>query len=358
MASRFWVGGTGTWDASDTTHWSATDGGGSGASVPGSADTVTLNGNSGGGTVTVNTTVTVQSITCGAFTGTLDFSANNNNVTLSASAAFSGSGSGVRTINLGNGTWSLTTTTAGVTPFSLNVTTNLTFSANSSTIDFTGAVAFGSGQTFITGSQTFSTVKVSGARHDSGLHITGGATIAVLTNTAAAYISLLNACTITTLTQSAQLTLALQQRHHHHRAVWRCQRRSIPAQHERKRLMLHAFKNGQTSIVLRVKLLDSSSTTGAGLTGLTSASASLIISTIADNEATATAYTQAGSTIESITTLGTFAAPTATKCRFKEVDATNHKGIYEFQFADARFAVSSAKSLLVSVARRNQSATG
>lgn len=113
--------------------------------------------------------------------------------------------------------------------------------------------------------------------------------------------------------------------------------------------MLHAFKNGQTSVVLRAKLLDSSSTTGAGLTGLTSASASLIISTIADNEATATAYTQAGSTIESITTLGTFAAPTATKCRFKEVDSTNHKGIYEFQFADARFAVSSAKSLLVSV---------
>jgi pimeloyl-ACP methyl ester carboxylesterase len=114
--------------------------------------------------------------------------------------------------------------------------------------------------------------------------------------------------------------------------------------------MLQTFKNGQGSIVLRVKLLDSSSTTGAGLTGLTSASASLIISTIADNEATATAYTQAGSTIESITTLGTFAAPTATKCRFKEVDATNHKGVYEFQFADARFAVASAKSLLVSVA--------
>jgi len=114
--------------------------------------------------------------------------------------------------------------------------------------------------------------------------------------------------------------------------------------------MLYSFKNGQTSVVLRAKLLDSSSTTGAGLTGLTSASSGLIISTIADNEASATAYTVAGSTIESITTLGTFAAPTATKCRFKELDSTNHKGIYEFQFADARFAVSSAKSLLISVA--------
>lgn len=114
--------------------------------------------------------------------------------------------------------------------------------------------------------------------------------------------------------------------------------------------MLQTFKNGQGSIVLRVKLLDSSSTTGAGLTALTSASSGLIISTIADNEATATAYTVAGSTVETITTLGTYAAPTATKCRFKEVDATNHKGVYELQFADARLAVASAKSLLVSIA--------
>jgi hypothetical protein len=108
-------------------------------------------------------------------------------------------------------------------------------------------------------------------------------------------------------------------------------------------------KNGQTSVVLRVKLLDSTSIVGAGLTGLTSASSGLIISTIADNEASATAYTVAGSTIETITTLGTYAAPTATKCRFKEVDSTNHKGIYELQIADARFAVANAKELLISI---------
>jgi len=113
--------------------------------------------------------------------------------------------------------------------------------------------------------------------------------------------------------------------------------------------MLIGYKRGQGSIVLRVKILNSSVSTGAGLTGLTSASSGLIISTIADNESTATAYTVAGSTIEGITTLGTYAAPTATKCRFKEVDATNHKGVYEIQLADARYAVSSAKSLLVSV---------
>ncbi len=113
--------------------------------------------------------------------------------------------------------------------------------------------------------------------------------------------------------------------------------------------MLMSYKRGQGSIVLRVKILDSTASTGAGKTGLTSASSGLIISTIADNEATATAYTVTGSTIESITTLGTFAAPTATKCRFKEVDSTNHKGVYEIQIADARYAVSSAKSLLISI---------
>lgn len=104
-------------------------------------------------------------------------------------------------------------------------------------------------------------------------------------------------------------------------------------------------KRGSTSNILRVFLRDSSSTTGAGKTGLGIASAGLNISLAADNEATATTYTAAGSTIETITTLGTFAAPTATKCRFKEFDATNLPGVYEIQFADARYSVSSSKSI-------------
>lgn len=113
--------------------------------------------------------------------------------------------------------------------------------------------------------------------------------------------------------------------------------------------MLIGYLRGQASIVLRVKILDSGVSTGAGKTGLLFSSSGLIISTIADNEASATTYTAAGSTTETIVTLGTYAAPTATKCRFKEVDATNHPGVYEIQIADARFAVSSAKSLLVSI---------
>lgn len=107
------------------------------------------------------------------------------------------------------------------------------------------------------------------------------------------------------------------------------------------------YKNGVTSVILRVVLYDSTSTTGGRKTTLTNASSGLIISTIADNEASATAYTSAGATIDTITTLGTFAAPTAGHCRFKEVDATNHPGLYEIQIADARWAVSNARSIVI-----------
>lgn len=113
--------------------------------------------------------------------------------------------------------------------------------------------------------------------------------------------------------------------------------------------MLISYKRGQTSVVLRVKIYDSSVTTGAGLTGLAYNTSGLKIATIADNEAATTVYTVAASNVETITTLGTFATPTASKCRFKEVDATNHPGVYEIHIANARFAVTSAKSLMVSI---------
>lgn len=109
------------------------------------------------------------------------------------------------------------------------------------------------------------------------------------------------------------------------------------------------YPHSSTSVLLRVKILDSSSTTGAGLTGLTFSSAGLIISTIADVEATPTVYAQSASNIEDITTLGTFAAPTASKCRFKEVDSTNHPGVYEIQIADARWSVSNAELMVITV---------
>jgi hypothetical protein len=64
MAARFWVGGTGNWDASTTTNWSATSSGAGGASVPTSADDVTFDSGSGtAATVTITAAANANSIT-------------------------------------------------------------------------------------------------------------------------------------------------------------------------------------------------------------------------------------------------------------------------------------------------------
>lgn len=87
--------------------------------------------------------------------------------------------------------------------------------------------------------------------------------------------------------------------------------------------------------IIRVFVQDTSSASAAGLTGLTSASSGLRIDVLRELDATVTSYTVAGSTIETITTLGTYAAPTATKARFKEIDATALPGFYEIHLAQA-----------------------
>lgn len=130
MASLFWVGGTGTWDASDTTHWSTSSGGAGGAAVPTSADTVTLDASSGGGTITVNTSFTITSLTMGAFTGTLDFATNNNSPTMQS---FNASGTGTRTLNMGSGTWSITGTSGTV--WNISTATNMTMNQGTGTVD-------------------------------------------------------------------------------------------------------------------------------------------------------------------------------------------------------------------------------
>jgi hypothetical protein len=112
---------------------------------------------------------------------------------------------------------------------------------------------------------------------------------------------------------------------------------------------MNQYWHGRTSNIVRVKVHDVTALDNAGLTGLDNTATGLVISTIADVEATATAYTVAGSTVETIGTLGTFAAPTATKCRFAEVDVTNHPGVYELHIADARFAVAGASALRITL---------
>lgn len=69
---RYWVGGSGNWDATTTTHWSTSSGGIGGAPVPTSSNDVYFDANSGNGTVTLlNGSQSCLSLDFTGFTGTL-----------------------------------------------------------------------------------------------------------------------------------------------------------------------------------------------------------------------------------------------------------------------------------------------
>jgi len=69
MANRYWVGGTGTWNGTNTTNWSDTSGGTGGFSVPTSVDDVFIDANSGTGTITLSS-ASVKSVDFTGYTGT------------------------------------------------------------------------------------------------------------------------------------------------------------------------------------------------------------------------------------------------------------------------------------------------
>lgn len=124
MAARFWVGGSGTWDATSILNWAATSGGAPLASAPTTADTVTFDANSGtAATVTVAATATCSTCTV-----------NKADINLS----LSGSPTFVGALTLTTGTLTLNTFTL----------TALTFSSSNSN---TRAIAFGTGAITITG---------------------------------------------------------------------------------------------------------------------------------------------------------------------------------------------------------------
>jgi len=184
MAARFWVGGSGTWNASNTANWAATSGGAGGQSVPTSADTVTIDANSGSGTITVATDFSITSLTCGAMNMTLDFSVNNNNPTMST---FSGTGTGTRTLNMGGGIWTITGTG---TVWNLATITNLTFNAQQSKILISNTSA--TACTFSTGNLTYYTLEYGRGGGGGQLIFSGTCTITNfidLTSTAAHVIS-------------------------------------------------------------------------------------------------------------------------------------------------------------------------
>jgi hypothetical protein len=112
----------------------------------------------------------------------------------------------------------------------------------------------------------------------------------------------------------------------------------------------YAFKNGAVSVMFEIQLYDATKTaTNGGLTGLSNTSAGLIIGTRCDVESAVTAYTQAGGTIQTIATIGTYAAPSAGNIRFAQIDATNAPGLYQVQILNSRMSVANAKFITITV---------
>ena len=171
MSNRYWVGGTGNWDASDTTHWAASSGGAGGETVPGTLDAAIFDASSGGGTVTVTETQYCNQIQAGEFTGTL----NTNNQSIRVNGQFNVSGSGTRTLIYG----SSTIRCAG---YNSTVVTGLTLDSGTSTIEIdggsTGLVFRGGGKTYynltVTGVGTGAfSEEISGSNTFTNLTITG-----------------------------------------------------------------------------------------------------------------------------------------------------------------------------------------
>jgi hypothetical protein len=189
MANYFWVGGSGTWDNTNTTNWSASSGGAGGVGPPLSTDTVTFDALSGTGTCTTGTGAVCSTLTFDTSTVTLSL---GDNVTCSSTftltlgsvdlvsyilscSAFSSSNSNTRSIAFGTGKIQVTGNAATL----VVVTTSTGFTASGSLlVESTYAGSTGT-RTFTMGSAA------SGAVEANALNIavTGGTdTVALTTN--------------------------------------------------------------------------------------------------------------------------------------------------------------------------------
>ena len=134
MADRYWVLGTGTWDATTTTNWSTSSGGAGGASVPTASDNVFFDANSNvlatAFTVTMATTPRVcNDFTASGLDGTMTLAGTSIGLTVSGSLTFQATNF-TRTYT---GTTTFNTTTTGKT-----VTTNGVAFGGSVTFDGVG----------------------------------------------------------------------------------------------------------------------------------------------------------------------------------------------------------------------------
>ena len=162
MATYYWVGGTGTWDASSTTNWSASSGGAGGSGPPNNTDTVIFDSASGTGTCTtasgsacaiatldsstLGLTLGANHTMSGTFTLTLGtLSLGSNTLTCSI---FSSSNANIRSIAFGTGQISLTGNGSNI--FNISTATNFSITGTS----LVEVIYAGSSSVSITGGQT------------------------------------------------------------------------------------------------------------------------------------------------------------------------------------------------------------
>ncbi len=136
-ASRFWVLGTGNWDAATTTNWAASSGTAGGQSVPTSSDTVDFDNSSSVANAAYTVTITATA-NCSNLTMLGPHPTNVNKVTWAGSSALNIFGN----LNLSGGTAGITNSFTGAITYSAT-TTGKTVTHNgvtmASIITFSGA---------------------------------------------------------------------------------------------------------------------------------------------------------------------------------------------------------------------------
>lgn len=164
MADRYWVGGSGTWDATSTANWSVSSGGAGGASVPTAADNVLFDTNSGG--------ITLYTVTIvGAALPCLDITVTGTNTRIgggSTNINVSGSMSlvaGSQWTNFGTVTFVSTTAGRTITTNGVSMGGNISFDGAGSwtlngAISMAGVVVLRQG-TFNTGGFALTTAGIT-----------------------------------------------------------------------------------------------------------------------------------------------------------------------------------------------------
>lgn len=112
--------------------------------------------------------------------------------------------------------------------------------------------------------------------------------------------------------------------------------------------LIATIPHGSTSQIIRVPLYDQDTPEICPSTDLTSASSGLSISISSDkSNGPIDTNTSAGSTIEDIATIGTYATPTAGETRFEVTTAGSCW--YELQFEDSVFSTANADRLYIEI---------